>query len=51
MNLGNFSISLSVEDIKASRVFYRILGLEVYDDHEAENRLILCSGTTYIGLY
>jgi lactoylglutathione lyase len=51
MDLGQFSVSLTVKDIKASRAFYQKLGFEVYDDHEAENWLILRSGTTYIGLF
>src|SRR5207247_3739548 len=51
MDLGRFSISLTVKDIKASRAFYQKLGFEVYDDHEKENWLILRSGETFIGLF
>jgi lactoylglutathione lyase len=51
MDLGRFSISLAVKDIKASRAFYQKLGFEVYDDQEDKNWLILTSGTTNIGLF
>ncbi len=51
MNLGQFSISLAVKDIKASRAFYEKLGFEAYDDHEDENWLILHNGDTFIGLF
>jgi lactoylglutathione lyase len=51
MDIGRFSISLAVKDIKASRAFYQKLGFEAYDDHESENWLILRKGTTNIGLF
>jgi lactoylglutathione lyase len=51
MKLGQFSISLAVKDIHASRKFYEALGFEVYDDHEAENWLILQNGEAVIGLF
>ena len=51
MDLGAFSLSLAVKDIKASRAFYTKLGFEVVDDHEAQNWLIMKSGNTKIGLF
>ncbi|MGB0951620.1 MAG: VOC family protein [Planctomycetota bacterium] len=51
MSLGNFSVSLAVEDIKASRAFYEKLDfVEVGGDME-QNWLILQNGTTTIGLF
>ena len=51
MNLGQFSVSLAVEDIAASRAFYETLGFEVYDDHQDEHWVIMRQGTTVIGLF
>lgn len=51
MNLGQFSISLAVKDIRASRVFYEKLGFEVYDDHEDENWVIMRHGDAVVGLF
>ena len=51
MELGNFSVSLAVKDIKASRKFYEALGFEAIDDHEAEKWLIMQNGTAIIGLF
>lgn len=51
MNLGQFSVSLAVKDIRASRSFYQNLGFEIYDDHESENWVILRNGDTFIGLF
>lgn len=51
MNLGQFSLSLAVKDIRASRRFYESLGFEAYDDHEDENWIILRNGNTYLGLF
>jgi lactoylglutathione lyase len=51
MELGTFSVSLSVKDIKASRAFYEKLGLEVIGGKEEQNWLIMRSGTTIIGLF
>ena len=51
MELGTFSISLAVKDIKASREFYTKLG---FDDHGGvtdENWCILKNGDTVIGLF
>jgi predicted enzyme related to lactoylglutathione lyase len=51
MNLGNFSLSLTVKDIKASRAFYEKMGFEVFDGDEAQNWLMLRCGDTKIGLF
>lgn len=51
MNLGNFSISLAVKDIKASRTFYEKLGFAVVGGDEAQNFLILASPSATIGLF
>lgn len=49
--LGTFSISLAVKDIKASQAFYEALGFEVFDGNVEENWLILRNGSTVIGLF
>lgn len=51
MDLGTFSISLAVKDIKASRAFYEKLGFVVFDGKEEENWLMLRSGEAKIGLF
>ena len=51
MNLGAFSVSLSVKDIAASREFYEKLGFEQVAGDQSQNWLILRSGTTNIGLF
>jgi catechol 2,3-dioxygenase-like lactoylglutathione lyase family enzyme len=51
MDLGTFSISLAVKDIKASRAFYETLGFSVLDGDEAQNWLILKNGEAKIGLF
>jgi catechol 2,3-dioxygenase-like lactoylglutathione lyase family enzyme len=51
MNLGTFSVSLAVKDIKASRAFYEKLGFEVFDGQEDQRWLMLRQGDTKIGLF
>jgi lactoylglutathione lyase len=51
MDLGSFSISLSVRDLAASRSFYERLGFQVIDGKEEENWLILRNGEAKIGLF
>lgn len=51
MNLGQFSISLAVKDLAASRAFYEKLGFKKYDGNEEQNWLILKAGSTVIGLF
>lgn len=51
MNLGAFSISLSVKDIEASRDFYAKLGFEPAGGDIAQKWLILRNGDHVIGLF
>jgi len=51
MTLGNFSVSLAVKDLAASRAFYQKLGFEVFGGDPTQNWLILQNGTTTIGLF
>ncbi|MFN0060299.1 MAG: VOC family protein [Planctomycetota bacterium] len=51
MKLGNFSVSLAVKDIVASRAFYEKLGLSVVGGDQAQNWLILQNETSTIGLF
>ncbi|MCW5874657.1 MAG: VOC family protein [Anaerolineales bacterium] len=51
MQLGAFSISLSVKDLDASRKFYEKLGFAVFGGKQEDNWLIMKSGDTLIGLF
>ena len=51
MELGAFSISLAVKDIKASRDFYQKLGFEIFGGDIEQNWLILKNGDHIIGLF
>jgi lactoylglutathione lyase len=51
MELGNFSISLAVKDIKASKAFYETLGFESFMGDISQNWLILKNGPNVIGLF
>jgi catechol 2,3-dioxygenase-like lactoylglutathione lyase family enzyme len=51
MKLGNFSVSLAVKDLAASRAFYQSLGFEIFGGDPAQNWLILQNGSTTIGLF
>lgn len=51
MDLGAFSISLSVSDIEASREFYEKLGFEPVGGNADDNWLILRNGDHVIGLF
>ena len=51
MDLGNFSISLAVKDLQASRVFYEKLGFEVFHDQSAHNWMIMKNRNCVIGLF
>lgn len=51
MQLGNFSVSLAVNDIAASRAFYEKLGFTVWGGDQQQNWLILKNGSTVIGLF
>jgi lactoylglutathione lyase len=51
MQLGNFSISLAVKDIAASRAFYEKFGFKVFGGDASQNWLILKNGDHVIGLF
>ena len=51
MDLGAFSVSLSVKDIEASRDFYQKLGFEAIGGNTDDNWLILRNGDHVIGLF
>ena len=51
MKLGNFSISLAVKDIAASRAFYEKLGFKMVSGDQSKNWIVLQNETTKIGLF
>lgn len=51
MQLGNFSVSLSVKDIHASKAFYEKLGFEEVGGNIDQNWVVLKNDTTKIGLF
>lgn len=51
MELGNFSISLAVKDIEASRAFYEKFGFKVFLGQAAQRWLIMKNGQDVIGLF
>jgi catechol 2,3-dioxygenase-like lactoylglutathione lyase family enzyme len=51
LRLGNFSVSLTVRDIAASRDFYEKLGFRVFHDAAAQGWMILRNETATIGLF
>ena len=51
MQLGNFSVSLAVKDIAASRAFYEKLGFKQVAGDQAQNWLVLQNSTSTIGLF
>lgn len=51
MDLGAFSISLTVQDIDASRRFYEALGFEELGGDVSEGWLILRNGEHVLGLF
>ena len=51
MDLGAFSVSLTVKDLAVSRAFYEKLGFEVTGGDEEHNYLILVNRGTVIGLF
>ena len=51
MDLGAFSVSLSVKDIEASKSFYEKLGFSAFGGDAAENWLIMKNGDHVIGLF
>lgn len=51
MELGAFSVSLSVKDLGASRAFYEKLGFTAFAGNPSENWLIMKNGAAVIGLF
>jgi lactoylglutathione lyase len=51
MQLGAFSLSLTVKDIAASKVFYEKFGFKVFGGDSLQNWLILKNGDVVIGLF
>ena len=51
MELGNFSVSLAVKDIEASKRFYEKLGFKVFMGDQSQNWLIMKNGNHAIGLF
>lgn len=51
MNLGTFSISLTVKDLEASRAFYEKFGFSVFAGNAAQHWLIMKNGDHVIGLF
>jgi len=50
-SLGNFSVSLTVRDIKVSKAFYEKLGFTQAAGNLAQNWVIIKNGSTKIGLF
>jgi lactoylglutathione lyase len=51
MQLGNFSVSLAVKDIDASRTFYEKFGFTVFAGDQSQNWLIMKNDDVAIGLF
>ena len=51
MKLGAFSVSLTVKDIKKSKLFYEQLGFTEFGGDLSQNWMIMKNGTTTIGLF
>jgi lactoylglutathione lyase len=51
MELGAFSVSLTVKDIETSKLFYEKLGFSVFGGDQSQNWLIMKNGTHVIGLF
>jgi catechol 2,3-dioxygenase-like lactoylglutathione lyase family enzyme len=51
MELGNFSLSLAVKDIKASKAFYEKLDFKVVGGKLEQNWIVLQNGAAKIGLF
>lgn len=51
MRLGNFSVSLTVKDIAASRAFYERLGFRAIAGDQAQNWIILQNESATVGLF
>lgn len=51
MQLGAFSISLSVKDLSVSKEFYEKLGFTVFGGDMKMNYLIMKNGDALVGLF
>ena len=51
MDLGTFSVSLSVKDLATTRTFYEKLGFTVFHDASEQHYLILRNGECTLGLF
>jgi catechol 2,3-dioxygenase-like lactoylglutathione lyase family enzyme len=51
IQLGNFSVSLAVKDLQASKTFYEKLDFKPIGGNATQNWLIMQNGTTTIGLF
>lgn len=51
MDLGNFSVSLAVKDIEASKLFYEKLGFTIVGGDQSQNWLVMKNGEHKIGLF
>ncbi len=51
LELGNFSVSLAVKDIKASKAFYEKLDFKVVGGKLEQNWIVLQNGAVTIGLF
>ena len=51
MDLGPFSVSLSVKDVAVSRRFYEMLGFRVLDGAEEQNWLLRENAGVKLGLF
>ncbi|MDF1548953.1 MAG: VOC family protein [Bacteroidales bacterium] len=51
MELGGFSVSLTVKDLKKSKAFYEALGFKVFHGDESQGWLIMKSSSCNIGLF
>lgn len=51
MELGAFSVSLSVKDLATSKAFYEKLGFSVFAGDMSRNYLIMKNGDHVIGLF
>jgi predicted lactoylglutathione lyase len=51
MELGAFSVSLSVANILKSKTFYESLGFSKFAGNEAENWIVMKNGDHIIGLF
>ena len=51
MELGNFSVSLTVKDLAVSQSFYEKLGFQIFGGDATQNWLIMQNGDVTIGLF